>query len=163
ALTVFTLQRIPTGFIPQLDRGYAIIVIQLPDGASLSRTDAVLHKVADIVGKTPGVDATVSFAGLSGATFTNASNAGVVFARLRPFADRIRDHQPANAIVGDMFGRLQSVQEAFVIAIPPPAVPGIGTGGGFKMQLQDRIGVGTRALLGAAYQMMGEAGRTPGL
>jgi hydrophobic/amphiphilic exporter-1 (mainly G- bacteria), HAE1 family len=163
ALTVFTVQKVPTGFIPQLDRGYAIVVIQLPDGASLARTDAVLHKAAEIVKATPGVEDTVSFAGFSGATFTNASNAAVIFARLKSFPERIRDNLPDKAIVGMLFGRLHAIEEAFVIAIPPPAVPGIGTGGGFKMQIQDRTGHGTRALLGAAYQIMGEAARTPGL
>jgi len=162
-LTVLTVQKVPTGFIPALDRGYAIIVVQLPDGASLSRTDAVLHKVADIVKNTPGVDDTVSFAGFSGATFTNASNAAVIFARLSPFPERIKAKLPDTAIVGQLFGRLQAIQEAFVIAIPPPAVPGVGTGGGFKMQIQDRGGHGTRALLGAAYQIMGAAAQTPGL
>ena len=163
ALTVFTVQKVPTGFIPQLDRGYAIIVVQLPDGASLARTDAVLHKVADIVKSTPGVEDTVSFAGFSGATFTVASNSAVIFARLKSFPERIRDQLPADKIVGMLFGRLQAVQEAFVIAVPPPAVPGIGTGGGFKMQIQDRTGQGTRALLVTAYQVIGQANQTPGL
>lgn len=163
ALTVFTVQKVPTGFIPQLDRGYAIIVVQLPDGASLARTDAVLHKVADIVKSTPGVEDTVSFAGFSGATFTVASNSAVIFARLKSFPERIRDQLPADKIVGMLFGRLQAVQEAFVIAVPPPAVPGIGTGGGFKMQIQDRTGQGTRALLATAYQVIGQASQTPGL
>ena len=163
ALTVFTVQKVPTGFIPQLDRGYAIIVVQLPDGASLARTDAVLHKVADIVKATPGVEDTVSFAGFSGATFTVASNSAVIFARLKSFPERIRDQLPADKIVGMLFGRLQAIQEAFVIAVPPPAVPGIGTGGGFKMQIQDRTGQGTRALLAVAYQVIGQASQTPGL
>ena len=163
ALTVFTVQKVPTGFIPQLDRGYAIIVVQLPDGASLARTDAVLHKVADIVKSTPGVEDTVSFAGFSGATFTVVSNSAVIFARLKSFPERIRDQLPADKIVGMLFGRLQAVQEAFVIAVPPPAVPGIGTGGGFKMQIQDRTGQGTRALLVTAYQVIGQANQTPGL
>ena len=163
ALTVFTVQKVPTGFIPQLDRGYAIVVIQLPDGASLARTDAVLHRVADIVKSTPGVEDTVSFTGFSGATFTVASNSAVIFARLKSFPERIRDQLPADKIVGMLFGRLQSVQDAFVIAVPLPAVPGIGTGGGFKMQLQDRTGQGTRALLATAYQVIGQASQTPGL
>ena len=163
ALTVFTVQKVPTGFIPQLDRGYAIVVIQLPDGASLARTDAVLHRVADIVKSTPGVEDTVSFAGFSGATFTVASNSAVIFARLKSFPERIRDQLPADKIVGMLFGRLQAVQDAFVIAVPPPAVPGIGTGGGFKMQIQDRTGQGARALLAVAYQVIGQASQTPGL
>jgi len=87
----------------------------------------------------------------------------VVFARLKPFPERIRDKLPDTAIVGQLFGRLQAVEEAFVIAIPPPAVPGVGTGGGFKMQIQDRGGHGTRALLAATYQIMGQAAQTPGL
>ena len=136
--TVFALQHIPQGFIPTLDQGYAIVVVQLPDGASLSRTDAVIKKASEIINDTPGVTAAVAFAGFSGATFTNASNAGVIFARFDSFEHRIADKQPAGAIIGSLFGSLQQIQEAFIIAIPPPPIRGVGNAGGFKIQLQDR-------------------------
>jgi hydrophobic/amphiphilic exporter-1 (mainly G- bacteria), HAE1 family len=155
--TVYALKSVPTGFIPTLDQGYAIVVIQLPDGSSLSRTDAVVQRATKILLETPGVQDAVAFAGFSGATFTNASNAGAIFARFRPFDERIKNKQPAAAIIGQLYARLQSIQEAFIIAVPPPPVPGIGNAGGFKMQLQERQGSGVQRVLGTAYQMMGAA------
>jgi HAE1 family hydrophobic/amphiphilic exporter-1 len=162
-LTVYMAQRVPTGFIPQLDRGYAITVIQLPDGASLSRTDEVVRRASEIIKSTPGVQNAVAFAGFNGATFTNATNSAVIFAGFKPFSERLRDNQPGTAIVGDLYARLQQIQEAFIIALPPPAVPGIGNAGGFKMQIQNRVGDEMPPVLGLAYQMMGKAQQTPGL
>ena len=154
---------VPRGFIPAGDQGYAIIVVQLPDGASLDRTDAVMTEAGEIIRTVPGVGHTVTFAGFNGATFTNASNAGVIFAAFDPFEDRLAKHQTANGMIGEMYGKLQAIQEAFIIAIPPPSVRGIGNGGGFKMQLVDRGTSDMRRILGLAYQMMGKANQTPGL
>ncbi|MDP9137097.1 MAG: efflux RND transporter permease subunit, partial [Pseudomonadota bacterium] len=151
------------GFIPTLDQGYAIVVIQLPDGASLSRTDAVVQRASKIIAGTPGVDGAVAFAGFSGATFTNASNAGVVFARFASFDDRLEAGLPADAIIGSLYGRLQEIQEAFIIAIPPPPIRGIGNAGGFKLQLQERDSADVRRILGIAFGLMGKANQTPGL
>ncbi|CAN5291978.1 multidrug efflux RND transporter permease subunit [soil metagenome] len=163
AATVFALQTVPRGFIPTLDQGYAIVVVQLPEGAALARTDAVVKKVSDIVRETPGVANAVAFAGFSGATFTNASNAGVVFAPFKPFGERIAAGQPAGAIIGNLFGRLQSIQEAFIIAVPPPPIRGVGNSGGFKIQLQERDTADVRRILNIAYGLMGTANQTPGL
>ncbi len=154
---------VPRGFIPAGDQGYAIIVVQLPDGASLMRTDAVMSQADKIIKAVPGVGHTVSFSGFSGATFTNASNAGVIFATFDSFDERLEKHQKADGIIGEIYGKLQSIQEAFIIAIPPPSVRGIGNGGGFKMQLLDRGTSDMRRVLGVAYQLMGKANQTPGL
>ncbi|KQS76432.1 multidrug efflux RND transporter permease subunit [Rhizobium sp. Leaf383] len=154
---------VPRGFIPSGDQGYAIIVVQLPDGASLGRTDAAMAEADKIIKTVPGVAHTVSFAGFNGATFTNASNAGVIFATFDTFENRLENHQTATGIIGEMYGKLQSVQQAFIIAIPPPSVRGIGNGGGFKMQLVDRGTSDMRRVLGLAYQMMGKANQTGGL
>lgn len=161
--TVFALQHIPQGFIPTLDQGYAIVVVQLPDGASLSRTDAVIKKASEIINDTPGVTAAVAFAGFSGATFTNASNAGVIFARFDSFEHRIADKQPAGAIIGSLYGRLQQIQEAFIIAIPPPPIRGVGNAGGFKIQLQDRDSADMRRILAVAQGLAADANKTAGL
>ena len=161
--TVYMVQSVPRGFIPTLDQGYAIVVIQLPDGASLTRTDAVVQRVANIIEKTPGIDYSVAFTGLSGATFTNATNAGVVFARFSSFEERLAAGQSANQIIGTLFGSMQSIQEAFIIAMPPPPIRGVGNAGGFKMQLQERDSADMRPILGIAYEMMGKANQTPGL
>lgn len=126
--TVHMLQTVPTGFIPTLDQGYAIVVVQLPEGASLSRTDAVIRHASEIIQQTPGVANAVAFAGFSGATFTNASNAGVIFASFEPFDKRLDEGHSGEQIIGTLFGSLQAIQEAFIIALPPPPVPGIGSG-----------------------------------
>ncbi len=161
--TYSAVQAVPRGFIPDLDQGYAIVVVQLPDGASLNRTDDVVLRATEIVRDTPGVLNAVGFAGFSGATFTNATNSGVIFATFAPFEERLVTGQPAGAIIGELFGRLQQIQEAFIIAIPPPPVRGIGTAGGFKMQLQELRTADMRRVLDAAYTMMGRANQDPSL
>ncbi len=161
--TVYALQTTPRGFIPTMDQGYAIVVVQLPEGASLARTDQVIQRASKIIATTPGVTDAVAFAGFSGATFTNASNSGVVFARFDSFENRLKGGHNANAIIGDLYGRLQEIQEAFIIAVPPPPIRGIGNSGGFKIQLQERDSADVRRVLGLAYGMMQQANQTPGL
>jgi HAE1 family hydrophobic/amphiphilic exporter-1 len=161
--TVWIANAVPRGFIPTLDQGYAIVVVQLPDGSSLSRTDEVVQRASRIMRETPGVQDAVAFAGFSGATFTNASNAAAIFARFRPFDERIAQGQSADAIIGQLFGRLQAIQEAFIIAIPPPAVRGLGNSGGFRLQLQERSGEDVDRVLAAAYELMGRARENPKL
>src|SRR3546814_4330542 len=105
--TVYMLQTTPRGFIPTLDQGYAIVVIQLPEGAALNRTDAVVLEASQIIQDTPGVKNAVAFAGFSGATLTNATHAGVTFASFASFEDRLAAGMPAGAIIGQLYGRLQ--------------------------------------------------------
>jgi hydrophobe/amphiphile efflux-1 (HAE1) family protein len=162
-LTIFQFVRAPTGFIPQADQGYLITVISLPPGASLARTDAVVRRVADIMLKTPGVAHAVPFAGLDGATFTNAPNAGTVFASLAPFPERVARGLSADHILADLRRRLGGIEEAFIITIPPPPVRGIGNAGGFKMMVQDKRGRGLRALDAATQELVAAANQTPGL
>jgi HAE1 family hydrophobic/amphiphilic exporter-1 len=161
--TAYMAQIVPRGFIPQMDQGYAIVVIQLPEGSSLARTDAVVRRASDMVREVPGVRDAVAFAGFSGATFTNASNAGVIFTPFDSFEERLKNNQSATQIVGQIFGAMQSIQEAFIIAVPPPSVRGIGNSGGFKMQIMDRQSADMRRVLGLAFQMMGAANQTEGL
>jgi HAE1 family hydrophobic/amphiphilic exporter-1 len=161
--TVWIANHVPRGFIPTLDQGYAIVVVQLPDGSSLSRTDAVVQRASKIMQETPGVLDAVAFAGFSGATFTNATNSAAIFARFKPFDERIASGDSADKIIGDLFGRMQQIEEAFIIAIPPPPVRGLGNSGGFKIQLQNRTGSDVRGLLAVAYQMMGQARQNPNL
>ncbi len=161
--TWYMAQIVPSGFVPTMDQGYAIVVIQLPDGASLDRTDAVVRRASKIIQEVPGVKNAVAFAGFNGATFTNASNSGVIFASLESFEERLKHGQGANQIIGQLYGSLQSIQEAFIIAVPPPSVRGIGNSGGFKMQIMDRQSSDMRRVLGLAYQMMGAANQTEGL
>jgi hydrophobe/amphiphile efflux-1 (HAE1) family protein len=157
-------RKTPSGFIPQLDAGYLIVVTQLPGGASLDRTDAVNRRVVDMALQVPGVAHAVNFAGFSGATFTNAPNSGAIFLALAPFEERARDpKKSAAAIQGALFQRFASIQEGLVVVVMPPPVRGIGTSGGFRMMVEDRGGAGPQALQGAVYAMMGRAAQTPGL
>ncbi|WJH40553.1 multidrug efflux RND transporter permease subunit [Aliirhizobium terrae] len=161
--TWFLSTKVPSGFIPVMDQGYAIIVVQLPEGAALGRTDAVVRQVADIARKTSGVGDAVEFAGFSGATFTNASNAGVVFTPFKPFEERLEHGDSAAKIIGSLYQSLQQLDEAFIIAIPPPPVQGIGNSGGFKMQIMDEENPTMTRALSLAQQMMVAANQTPGL
>jgi HAE1 family hydrophobic/amphiphilic exporter-1 len=157
AATAWLADRVPQGFIPVMDQGYAIVVVKLPDGASLERTDAVIQRASEIARETPGITNAVGFAGLDGATFTLATNAGVIFTTFDSYEARLESGLTANAIIGNLFGRMQAVQEAFIIAIPPPPIRGIGTGGGFKLQLQDRDIAEVDRVLASAFQLMGAA------
>src|SRR3954452_53826 len=116
--TVWIANHVPRGFIPSLDQGYAIVVIQLPEGASLSRTDAVVQRASKMIQETPGVQNAVAFAGFSGATFTNATNAAAIFAAFKPFDERVPQGLSGDKIIADLFGRMQPIEEAFIIAIP---------------------------------------------
>jgi hydrophobe/amphiphile efflux-1 (HAE1) family protein len=157
-------RKTPQGFIPQQDRGYLIVAAQLPPGASLARTDAVMNRAYDIASKQPGVAHAIRIVGFSGATFTNAPNAGAMFLVLDPFDARAKDpRQSADAIQGALFGKLAAIQDAFMIVVQPPSVNGIGTSGGFRMMVEDRGGRGPQDLQKAVFAMMGAAGKTAGV
>ena len=157
-------RKTPIGFIPQLDRGYLIIITQLPPAASLARTDDVNRRAVDIALKVPGVAHAVNIVGFSGATFTNAPNAGAIFVTLDPFEKRAQDpQQSAAAIQGQLFMRLQAIKDGLIFVAAPPPVAGIGNAGGFRMMVEDRAGRGSQALQDAVYAMMGRAAQTPGL
>jgi HAE1 family hydrophobic/amphiphilic exporter-1 len=163
ALTFVGFERTPSGFIPPLDRAYFIAAISLPPGSSLERTDRVVRRASEILLSRPGVAHAVTFAGFDGATFTNAPNAGVVFVTLKPFDEREKAGLSTAGILNDLRGQVQALREAFILVIQPPSVPGIGTGGGFKMYVQDRAGRGPRALEQAVVGLIGPANQTPGL
>jgi hydrophobe/amphiphile efflux-1 (HAE1) family protein len=157
-------RKTPVGFIPQVDAGYLITVVQLPPGASLARTDAVNRKVVEYATKIPGVLGAVNVVGFSGATFTNAPNAGAIFLALEPFKDRAGDpDKTANAIQRQLLKQVATIQEGFVVVVQPPPVRGIGNAGGFRMMLEDRAGRGSQDLQAVANTMMTRANRTPGL
>ena len=145
-LTYDQFNRTPMGFIPQLDRGYFITAFQLPPGSSLQRTDAVIRQASKILLSRPGVGHAVGFAGFDGATFTNAPNAGVIFVTLEEFEQRARLKLSSEQILNDLRGQMGALREARVFVIQPPSVRGMGSGGGFKLYVQDRVGRGPRAL-----------------
>ncbi|HVJ54046.1 MAG TPA: multidrug efflux RND transporter permease subunit [Aliidongia sp.] len=162
-LTGWQFSRAPSGFIPPTDQGYLITVVQLPPGSSLARTDEVVRRATKIILDTPGVEHTVSFAGLDGATLTNAPNAAAIFVPLKPFVERANAGLNADVMTAELRKRLGAIQSAFIIVIPPPSVRGIGSSGGFKMMVQDREGRGLEALDAATQDLAAAANRIPGL
>ncbi|MGV9009409.1 efflux RND transporter permease subunit [Brevundimonas sp.] len=161
AATGFTLFTTPSGFIPEQDQGFLIGVVQLPPGASLERTQAVMSRAAQIIKDTEGVDGTVAFAGLDGTSFSFGSNAATIFVRLNAFDDRKTAEQGAAALAGAITGATFGIEDANIFVIAPPAVQGLGNGNGFQMMVQDRSGAGYRPLEGATFAMMGAAGGAP--
>ncbi len=153
----------PTGFIPAQDQGYLIGVVQMPPGASLERTDAALKTAVDTALKVNGVDHVVSIAGLDGASFSNAPNAGTMFMALDEFDVRADKGLSGDDILAGVRARMGGIAGANVLVIPPPPVRGIGPGGGCKMMIQDRGGRGYQALEAATFPMMAQGNQTEGL
>jgi hydrophobe/amphiphile efflux-1 (HAE1) family protein len=162
-LTAWQFSQAPTGFIPDLDQGYLITVIQLPPGSSLARTDEVTRKVNEILTSTPGVYSTAAFAGLDGATFTLASNEGAVFSVFKSFEEREPQGLTAKAILASINKRLSGIKDGFIITVEPPPVNGIGGAGGFKMMLEDQGNLGPAALEAAARSLAAAANADPRL
>ena len=162
-LTVYQFGIAPTGFIPNQDLGYLINIIQLPPGASLARTDEVAKQVTKIVLDTPGIAHAVPIVGLDGATFTTAPNAAVVFTPLDPFKERAAKGQSADALKNVLNQKFAAIQDGFIISVSPPPVRGIGTTGGFKMQVQDTHGGDLSQLEEVANNIVGLANQEPGL
>ena len=161
ALTGWRLVDTPSGFIPEQDQGFLIGVVQLPPGASLERTEAVMTRASDIIKGTEGVEGLVTFAGLDGSSFSFGSNAATIFVRLDAFEDRKTAEQSAAALAGAITGATYGIEDANIFVIAPPAVQGLGNGNGFQMMVQDRSGAGYRALEGATFAMMGAAAQAP--
>jgi multidrug efflux pump len=162
-LTFFAFKRVPSGFIPAQDKGYLVIVVQLPDSASLERSDEVVDRISKIASETPGVKASIDLAGLSAISLTASPNAGTCFVILDDFSKREKGNLTSDAIVADLRGRLAGIQEGMVFVFAPPPVNGMGVVGGFKMEVQDRTGAGLGALQNAAYGLMMAANQQPGL
>ncbi|RWO28847.1 multidrug efflux RND transporter permease subunit [Mesorhizobium sp.] len=160
--TYFVWQRLPSTFLPVEDQGYFFVVIQLPDGASLERTDAVARKAREILQNTPGVDIVGSISGLNFLTSAAQSNSAVEFAILKPWDERGPD-QSASKLVADVRSKLMELPEAFALSFDPPSIPGIGTTGGFEFQVQDLTGRGSAALNDATQAVLAEARKQPEL
>jgi hydrophobe/amphiphile efflux-1 (HAE1) family protein len=161
--TQFQFSRVPMGFIPAQDQGYYITVVQLPPGSSLERTDAVIRKATDELLKIHGVENLAVFTGLNGATFTTESNTGVLFFTTTDFDKRKEEGVDARAVLNEARQKMATIQDAAIFIVEPPAVRGIGNGGGFKMMLQDTAELGPLALQQAAYALAGAANADPGL
>jgi multidrug efflux pump len=161
--TVLLFRAVPGGFVPPQDKQYLVGFTQLPDGASLDRTEAVVRRIGDIALKTPGVESALSFPGLSINGFTNSSNAGIVFLILKPFDERKTPELSAGAIAGNLNQQFGAIKESFSAVFPPPPVQGLGAIGGFKFQIEDRNGLGYEALDGAVKAFLAKAYTAPEL
>jgi multidrug efflux pump len=148
-LTYKSFNKVPTGFIPVQDKQYVIAFAQLPDASSLDRTTDVLRRMTEIGMKVPGIESAVAFPGLSIAGLSVAPNSGIIFFCLKPFEDRKDPRQGGLAIVGALNQQFASIQDAFVMTVPPPPVNGLGLIGGFKLYVEDRADLGYDAIFKA--------------
>ena len=162
-VTYFGFRAVPGGFIPEQDKQYLVAVAQLPPAASLERTEAVTRRIAEVGLKQPGVAHAVEFAGMSVNGFTQSSSASLIFFPLEDFAQRSAPQRSARAIATALNAKLSSIQDAFVMVVTPPPVIGLGTLGGFKLQVEDRADAGPEALFSALSDALGRANKDPAL
>ena len=162
-VTGLLFRAVPGGFVPGQDKQYLVGFAQLPDGATLDRTEEVIRAMSDIALKHPGVESAVAFPGLSISGFTNSSNAGIVFVTLKPFDERKTPELSGGAMAMALNQKFAAIQDAFIAIFPPPPVQGLGTIGGFKLQIEDRAGLGYEALDQALKAFTAKAMQTPEL
>src|SRR5437660_8262808 len=163
ALTGLGFKVVPGGFLPTQDRGYAIVFAQLPDAASLDRTQAVVDKITKIGRETPGILNTVEFAGFN-LFGGNLPNTAAVFLPFKEFSERTSRDEELPAILAKMNARVRAeIPEAFFVVFPPPPVAGIGNADGYKLFIQDRGNAGLEELQTEAFAMMVKANQTPGV
>ncbi len=159
----FVFKMVPAGFVPAQDKGYVIAFAQLPQGATLERTRAVIDQMDKIMMQHPGIQNVVSFPGLSINGFTSSSSAGIAFGTLKPFEERGTPELGGMAIAGALQQQFFGIDEAFVAVFPPPAVSGMGAIGGFKLQIEDKADLGFEALNQAVKEVTGKAYQNPAL
>jgi multidrug efflux pump len=162
-VTYALFSAVPGGFVPSQDKQYLIGFAQLPDAASLDRTEDVIKRMSDISLKEPGVAHAIAFPGLSISGFTHSSNAGLVFLTLQDFEHRTTSDLSGNAIAASLNQKFAAIPDAFIAMFPPPPVNGLGTTGGFKLQIEDRAGLGYSALEDAKKTFLAKASEAPEL
>ncbi|MDU4252307.1 efflux RND transporter permease subunit [Pseudomonas sp.] len=162
-LTYLGFSSTPTGFVPQQDKQYLVAFAQLPDAATLDRTEAVIKRMSDIAGKHPGIEHTVSFPGLSINGFTNSPNSGIVFTPLKDFSERKGPGMSANEIAAELNKQFADIQDAYIAIFPPPPVQGLGTIGGFRLQIEDRGNAGYEELYAQTQNILNKARALPEL
>ncbi len=163
ALTYFGFNLVPGGFVPEQDKKYIIAIAQLPPAATIDRTDQVIRRIGEIGLKQPGVEHAVQFSGMSVNGFTPSSSAGIVFFGLDDFEKRKGKGLTAKEIAGALTMKLSSIQDAFVVVVPPPPIIGLGTLGGFKLQIEDRADLGEQALFAATQAAINKSYQNPAL
>ncbi|MFV3386982.1 efflux RND transporter permease subunit [Pseudomonas sp. NY15364] len=153
----------PAGFVPQQDKQYLVAFAQLPDAATLDRTETVIKRMSEIAGQHLGVENTVAFPGLSINGFTNSPNSGIVFTPLKPFDERTDPSLSATAIAAELNAQFADIQDAYIAIFPPPPVQGLGTIGGFRLQIQDRGNLGYEELYTQTQNILNKARQLPEL
>jgi multidrug efflux pump len=163
-MTLLGFKAVPTGFIPEQDKGYLVLNAQLPDGSTLDRTDKIVQELSDIARADEGVDHTIDVPGYSVVLSTNISNVGGMFIILKPFEERAGHPElSANAVIARLREKFASINKARVGLFGAPPVDGLGSTGGFKLQIQDRRAAGLASLQGATQTIAEEGNRNPGL
>jgi hydrophobe/amphiphile efflux-1 (HAE1) family protein len=162
-LAYLGFRAVPTGFVPVQDKQYLVAFAQLPDAATLDRTESVIKRMTEIGQKHAGVESAVAFPGLSINGFVNSSNAGIIFFILDDFDKRKSPELSGPALAQSLQREFGSIQDAFVAIFPPPSVSGLGTIGGFKLQVEDRASLGEGALYAATQALLAKANQTPEL
>src|SRR5476651_1932306 len=160
---IFTFKAVPAGFVPGQDKQYLVGFAQLPDAASLDRTEEVIRQMSDIIDKEPGVEGAVAFPGLSINGFVHSPNAGIAFAKLKDFNLRTSKDLSGGAIAQKLNQKFGAIKGAYIAIFPPPPVLGLGTIGGFKFQIEDRGALGTEAMNKALQDFLTEARKAPEL
>jgi hydrophobe/amphiphile efflux-1 (HAE1) family protein len=163
ALTVWRVLDTPRGFVPSQDQNNVAISITLPPGASLARSDAIVQQVIPIVLGTPGVASASVYSGMDGITFSNATNSGQIWAIFKPFEERLPLGLTATAISAELRKRLAHITAADIRISNPASVRGLGSTGGFRMMIEDRGGLGYRALEAAVQQLAEAATADPAI
>jgi multidrug efflux pump len=159
-LTFLGFRAVPVGFIPDQDKGYLVVNIQLPDGASLDRTDKMVREAAALAREDEGVAHTIDLPGYSPVLSTNISNIGGMFIILKPFEERAgKTELSAPAVIGRLRQKFTAFAQGRAGVFGAPAVDGLGTTGGFKLQIQDRRGAGLRALMGSVQNLADQGNR----
>jgi HAE1 family hydrophobic/amphiphilic exporter-1 len=132
--------RLPSGFLPEEDQGYVYMAVQLPDGASLERTDEVCRKIEEVLSQTPGVQYTTSVIGFSLLSLVQNTYSAFFFVTLKPWSERTKPEEQYESMKTRLNQQLAGLTEGVAFAFPPPAIPGVGTSGGFTFILEDRAG-----------------------
>ncbi|WP_300656139.1 efflux RND transporter permease subunit [Pseudomonas sp.] len=162
-LTYLGFANTPTGFVPPQDKQYLVAFAQLPDAATLDRTETVIKRMSEIASKHPGVENTVAFPGLSINGFTNSPNSGIVFTPLKPFDQRTDPSMSAGAIAAELNAQFGDIQDAYIAIFPPPPVQGLGTIGGFRVQVEDRANLGYDELYQQVQNVISKSRNVPEL
>lgn len=162
-LTGLQFATTPSGYVPSQDKQYLVAFAQLPDASALERTDAVIKEMSRIALEQPGVISSVAFPGLNINGFTNSPNSGIVFTTLSDFNERTDPSMSADAIAAALNQKFAGIEDAFIAIFPPPPVQGLGTIGGFRLQIQDRASHGYDELYNVTMQVMQKAWATPEL